>query len=81
MGVVSPEAPPPVSRVLSRTITNCSDALVLYAMEDTVFAPSVWDKFFSLCAEFLTQPCLQLERLSDYRSHSYKQQSVLPSFW
>ena len=79
-GVASPQATPP-RRVLARTIINCSDALVLYAMDDTAFAPSIWDKFFSLCAHFLTQPCLQLERLSDYRSHSYQQQFVSPSLF
>jgi hypothetical protein len=62
------------NRVLARTIINCSNALVAFALDDKVFAPSVWDSFFSLCAELLTQPCLQLERLSDYRGHSYQQQ-------
>ena len=62
--------------MLARTIVSCSDALVQYALDDTVFAPSIWDRFFSICADFLTQPCLQLERLSDFRSHLYRQQSV-----
>ena len=61
-------------RVLARTLTNCSKALLEYALKDTAFAPIVWDKFFGLCAQFLVQPCLQLEKLSDFRRHSFLQE-------
>ena len=65
-------------RALAHTLTNTSNALVDYTLHDRAFAPNVWDKFFLLCAKFLTQHCLELERLSDYQKHLYQQQLVPP---
>ncbi len=61
-------------RVISRALHNISTALTDNFLRPTVFTPSVWDHYFSLCTEFLVQSSLQIEQFRDYRQTQYQQQ-------
>ena len=63
-------------RVVYKTIQNVSKALIDGFLATKNFNPLIWDLYFALCTDFLTQPCLQLEQYSTYRTRLYELQWV-----
>ncbi len=62
------------SRGIAKALANISKALLDSFLQSHSFNPLIWDEFFSICTEFLTQPLLQLEQFSLYRKNFYLQQ-------
>ena len=60
--------------VVGKTIQNISKALIDGFLNTKDFNPLIWDKYFALCKDFITLPCLQLERYSTYRTRLYQLQ-------
>ena len=60
--------------VVSKTIQNISKVLIDGFLNTKDFNPLIWDKYFALCKDFITLPCLQLERYSMYRTRLYQLQ-------
>ena len=62
------------SRGVAKALGNISKALLDSFLQSHSFNPLIWDEFFSVCMEFVTQPSLQVEQFSVYRKNFYLQQ-------